>query len=81
MARKLWVFGQPGGEGYSHAWVEVCAEGRWYGMDPTNDREVDDTYIKISHGRDYQDCIVNRGTFHGNGMQTQQIKVVVTDNF
>lgn len=76
-----YVVGMMLGEGYSHAWVEVCADGRWYGMDPTNDREVDDTYIKISHGRDYQDCIVNRGTFRGNGMQTQQVKVVVTSNF
>ena len=73
-----YVVGMMQGEGYSHAWVEVCADGRWYGMDPTNDRIVDDTYIKISHGRDYQDCIVNRGTFRGNGMQTQHVKVVVT---
>lgn len=73
-----YVVGMMQGEGYSHAWVEVCADGRWHGMDPTNDRTVDNTYIKISHGRDYQDCIVNRGTFRGNGTQTQQVKVVVT---
>ncbi len=72
-----YVVGMMQGEGYSHAWVEICANGKWYGMDPTNDRVVDDTYIKISHGRDYQDCIVNRGTFRGNGTQTQQVKVVV----
>ena len=72
-----YVVGMMQGEGYSHAWVEVCADGEWHGMDPTNDRVVDDTYIKISHGRDYQDCIVNRGTFRGNGTQTQQVKVVV----
>lgn len=73
-----YVVGMMQGEGYSHAWVEICADGKWHGMDPTNDRVVDDTYIKISHGRDYQDCIVNRGTFRGNGTQTQQVKVVVT---
>lgn len=73
-----YVVGMMQGEGYSHAWVEVCADSRWHGMDPTNNRAVDDTYIKISHGRDYQDCIVNRGTFRGNGTQTQQVKVVVT---
>lgn len=72
-----YVVGMMQGEGYSHAWVEVCADGEWHGMDPTNDRVVDDTYIKISHGRDYQDCIVNRGTFRGNGTQTQRVKVVV----
>jgi len=74
-----YVVGMMSGEGYSHAWVEVCADGRWYGMDPTNDRMVDDTYIKLSHGRDYQDCIVNRGVFHGMGVQTQQVKVIVTE--
>lgn len=73
-----YVVGMMQGEGYSHAWVEVCAAGKWYGMDPTNDRLVDDTYIKISHGRDYQDCIVNRGTFRGNGTQRQTVSVRVT---
>lgn len=73
-----YVVGMMMGEGYSHAWVEICADGRWHGMDPTNDRAVDDAYIKISHGRDYQDCIVNRGTFSGNGTQTQKVSVVVS---
>lgn len=72
-----YVVGMMLGEGYSHAWVEVWANGVWYGMDPTNNRVVDDTYIKISHGRDYQDCIVNRGVFIGNGSQTQQVSVIV----
>lgn len=74
-----YVVGMMQGEGYSHAWVEICADSGWHGMDPTNDRIVDGTYIKISHGRDYQDCIVNRGTFSGNGTQTQQVKVVVRE--
>lgn len=72
-----YVVGMMQGEGCSHAWVEVCADGAWHGMDPTNDRVTDDSYIKISHGRDYQDCIVNRGTFLGNGTQTQTVCVRV----
>lgn len=72
-----YVVGMMQGEGYSHAWVEVFANGYWYGMDPTNDRLVNDTYVKISHGRDYQDCIVNRGVFRGMGTQTQKVRVVV----
>ena len=68
------------GEGVSHAWVEICANGIWYGMDPTNDKLVDDTYIKISHGRDYKDCIVNRGVFTGTGTQTQSVHVNVNFN-
>ncbi len=74
-----YVVGMMMGEGYSHAWVEVCADGGWHGMDPTNDRAVDDTYVKLSHGRDYQDCIVNRGTFSGNGTQKQIVNVTVTE--
>jgi transglutaminase-like putative cysteine protease len=67
------------GEGFSHAWVEVSIGGVWMGFDPTNDKIVDDTYIKISRGRDYQDCIVNRGVFYGCVTQTQNIKVVVSE--
>lgn len=74
-----YVVGMMQGEGYSHAWVEVCVNGKWYGMDPTNDRVVDNTYVKISHGRDYQDCIVNRGVFQGLGTQTQIVRVVVQE--
>ena len=74
-----YVVGIMQGEGYSHAWAEVCIDGKWYGMDPTNDRIVDDTYVKLSHGRDYQDCIVNRGVFRGLGTQTQSVSVIVTD--
>lgn len=72
-----YVVGMMMGEGFSHAWVEVCVGGRWYGLDPTNDRIVDDSYVKLSHGRDYKDCIVNRGVFRGNCFQTQNISVVV----
>ena len=72
-----YVVGMMMGEGYSHAWVEIFSDGFWYGMDPTNDKEADDAYIKISHGRDYKDCIVNRGVFIGGGEQTQHIQVIV----
>lgn len=74
-----YVVGMMKGEGYSHAWVEVGVEGLWHGMDPTNDRLADDTYIKISHGRDYQDCIVNRGVFQCMGEQKQSVRVIVEE--
>lgn len=66
------------GEGKSHAWVEICDEGRWIGLDPTNDILVEDQHIAISHGRDALDCRINRGVFFGNGLQTQEIEAVVT---
>ncbi len=74
-----YVVGMMMGEGYSHAWVEVCIAGVWMGFDPTNDKIVDNTYIKLSNGRDYQDCIVNRGVFYGCVTQNQNIKVTVSE--
>lgn len=68
------------GEGYSHAWVEIFSGGLWYGFDPTNNLEVDENYIKISHGRDFSDCIVNRGVFRGGGGQSMTVKVQVKNN-
>lgn len=65
------------GEGYSHAWVEICQDGYWYGFDPTNNLLIDENYIKVSSGRDYNDCIMDKGTFTGAAGQEQKIKVIV----
>lgn len=67
------------GEGASHAWAEIYADGRWTGLDPTNDCPVNNDYIKISNGRDYQDCAVDRGVFRGNTPQTQNVYVKVEE--
>jgi transglutaminase-like putative cysteine protease len=74
-----YVVGMMQGEGVSHAWVDVAISGRWMGFDPTNDKIVDESYIKISRGRDYRDCIVNRGFFYGNVTQKQSIMVTVSE--
>lgn len=71
-----YVVGMMKGEGFSHAWVEVWLDG-WYGFDPTNNKSVDDGYIKISHGRDYADCMVVRGIFLGAAKQKQMVSVNV----
>lgn len=67
------------GEGASHAWAEVYHQGGWIGLDPTHDQLADDTYIKFSVGRDYHDCLLNRGLFRGSGRQTQKIYASVED--
>lgn len=67
------------GEGASHAWIEIYADGRWTALDPTHDRLVTDDYIKISHGRDYEDCAVERGVFKGNALQIQNVYVKVEE--
>ncbi len=74
-----YVVGMMLGEGESHAWTEVLCRGVWYGFDPTNNKLVDDNYIKISCGRDYHDCTVNKGVFYGFANQHQSINVSVIE--
>lgn len=68
------------GEGASHAWVEILSNGKWYGLDPTNDVPVLADHIKIGIGRDAGDCMINRGIMHGGGLHTQKIKVIVKES-
>lgn len=74
-----YVAGMLIGEGYSHAWVEILSEGRWYALDPTNDIVVTDSHIKLGIGRDAADCLINRGVLKGGGSQSQTIKVCVRE--
>ena len=74
-----YVAGMMVGEGYSHAWVEVLSNGIWYAIDPTHACTANDTYIKISVGRDAEDCMINKGIMKGGGMQVQTVKVLVEE--
>lgn len=74
-----YVVGVMLGEGSSHAWVEVLCNGYWYGFDPTNNKLVNDEYIRVSSGRDSSDCAVIRGTFKGCVTQTQKESVSVEE--
>lgn len=67
------------GEGYSHAWIEVVHENYWYGLDPTNNLWIDANYIKVTSGRDYADCIIDKGSFVGQTVQKQSIHVKVSE--
>lgn len=75
--KARYVVGMLMGEGKSHAWVEVEHLGNWYGFDPTNQLTVADKHIKISHGRDYNDCVLDKGRFFGSAGQKQDISVIV----
>lgn len=74
-----YVVGMLKGEGLSHAWVEVYSDGYWIALDPTNNLVVDDEHIRISVGRDYRDCTINKGIFVGQTMQTQEARVLVEE--
>ena len=65
------------GEGESHAWVEVLDDGRWFGLDPTNDIAAADKHIRIAVGRDARDCPMNRGIYYGAAAQEIHVSVKV----
>lgn len=74
-----YVVGMLIGEGLSHAWVEIFDNDNWIALDPTNNLIVNEDHIKISSGRDYNDCIINQGIFTGQTKQTQTIHVSVSE--
>lgn len=73
-----YVSGLPVGEGASHAWAEIWADGTWHGLDPTRDCMADEGYLKLCVGRDYNDCPMERGMFLGGAGQTQTVFMKVT---
>ena len=62
----------------SHAWVEIyCGSAGWIGLDPTNRKVVDDTYIVLAFGRDYGEVAPVIGTYYGGGGSCLKIRVHV----
>jgi len=54
----------------THAWVEALlpsgnGEPVWVGVDPTNRCLAGEHYVKIGHGRNYQDVPPVKGVFRG----------------
>jgi len=55
------------GDQASHAWVEIhLPHAGWVGYDPTNNTVVDERFVKIAVGRDYQDVSPIQGNYMGN---------------
>jgi len=77
--RAAYVSGLIPGEGKSHAWAEIWDGACWRGFDPTNNREIDDSYIRFCGGRDFSDCPLESGVFQGFAAQTQIIKAEVKE--
>jgi transglutaminase-like putative cysteine protease len=71
--------GLSGGDA-THAWVEcLLPNGRWYGFDPTNDLLANDAYIKVHHGRDYDDVTPLRGVYKGTSETALEVSVRVVE--
>jgi len=70
-----YVAGLASDYGETHAWVEAWVEDRYIGIDPTRNKLIDEGYIAISRGRDFEDCAIERGIFKGTCAGTQTIEL------
>ena len=60
----------------SHAWTECfLSDLGWVGFDPTNNRFVDERYVSVAVGRDYQDVAPTRGVLVGGGETSLEVSV------
>lgn len=60
----------------THAWMEVFIPGHgWRGLDPTHNRQTDETYVKIGHGRDYSDVPPVHGKYRGTLVNRMTVTV------
>jgi transglutaminase-like putative cysteine protease len=67
---------RPNKESQSHAWCEAWTPDRgWIGLDPTNNRVVDDHFVRVAVGRDFSDVTPNKGTFRGSGKESMWVRV------
>jgi transglutaminase-like putative cysteine protease len=60
----------------SHAWIEFWSPAcGWVAYDPTHDREIDERYVIVGHGRSYDDVPPNKGIYRGNARETLRAEV------
>lgn len=60
----------------SHAWIEFhTPSAGWVAFDPTHNREVDERYVVVGHGRHYDDVPPNKGIFRGNAEEVLRTEV------
>jgi len=63
-------------ESQSHAWCEAWVPDLgWVGMDPTNNRPVNEHFVKVAVGRNFTDVPPNKGVYRGAGEETIRARV------
>jgi transglutaminase-like putative cysteine protease len=56
----------------THAWVAVyLGDGRWLGVDPTNDQVAGPRYITTARGRDYSDVPPLKGVMYTDAEESK----------
>jgi len=64
----------------SHAWCEVyLPRVGWRALDPTNNQQADERYIKLAVGRDYGDVAPVKGHFKGPPGNSMWVTVTVRE--
>jgi transglutaminase-like putative cysteine protease len=62
----------------THAWTEIyIPKIGWRGLDPTHNRQINEMYVKIGHGRDYADVPPVCGNYHGTLERTMAVEVKI----
>jgi transglutaminase-like putative cysteine protease len=68
-----------GGEGESHAWVDIHVGATWISLDPTHDTAQTERYVRVGVGRDYADVPPSRGVYKGNADETLEVAVTIRE--
>jgi transglutaminase-like putative cysteine protease len=70
------------GASATHAWTDVFIPTvGWVSVDPTHNRQPDETYIRLAAGRDYSDVPPLRGTYRGTNQHRMDVLVEIkSDN-
>jgi len=62
----------------THAWTEAFVPTvGWLGLDPTHNRQIDETYVKIGIGRDYADVPPVTGNYRGTLNRRMEVDVKI----
>jgi transglutaminase-like putative cysteine protease len=62
----------------THAWIEVFLPTLgWRALDPTHNRQIDGTYIKLASGRDYSDVPPVAGYYKGSLQRKMEVDVKI----